>query len=317
MSEKTAVVVNPASANGRTGRRWPELAARLRAQVGDFEVAFTERPRQAGSLVADALRRGHTRIVSVGGDGTHNEVVNGLFAPDVDCGGVTLAVVPTGTGGDLRRTLGLSNDAIEAIEAIGRDVRRVDAGKLEYTAHDGSIESSYFINIASFGIGGLVDKLVNNSSKALGGKISFLWGTARAAIRYKNQPVRLVLDDGAPIKRTINNVAIANARYFGGGMKIAPEADMTDGVFDVVVVGDLGTLDMARGMASIYRGEHIGRKGIESFRARAIHAEPVDPDAEVLIDMDGEQPGRLPATFTIVPSAFSVSVGPDAELGHG
>lgn len=312
----TFVVVNPASANGRTGRRWPELAARLRARVGEFEVAFTERPRQAGDLVAAAIRRGAEQIVSVGGDGTHNEVVNGFFAPDVDCSAVTLAVVPTGTGGDLRRTLGLSSDPIEAIDAIGRDIRRADAGRIEYTTHDGDTESSYFINIASFGIAGLVDKLVNSSSKALGGKVSFLWGTARAAMRYQNQPVRLVLDDGEPLKRTINNVAVANARYFGGGMKIAPEADMTDGRFDVVIVGDLGTVQMARGLSSIYRGEHIGRSGIEHFRAKTVRAEPAT-DAAVLIDMDGEQPGRLPATFSIVPGAFNISVGPAAELGHG
>lgn len=316
MSNQTFVVVNPASANGRTGRRWPELAARLRARVGEFEVAFTERPRQAGDLVADALRRGADQIVSVGGDGTHNEVVNGLFAPDVDCSGVTLALVPTGTGGDLRRTLGLPNDPIEAIDAIGRDVRRVDAGHIEYTAHDGGIESSYFINIASFGIAGLVDKFANTSSKALGGKVSFLWATARAALKYQNQAVRLVLDDGKPMQRTVNNVVVANARYFGGGMKIAPNAEMTDGAFDVVIVGDLGTVDMARGMASIYRGEHLGRDGIESFRARRVRAEPMT-DEDVLIDMDGEQPGRLPATFKVVPGAFTISVGPDAELGHG
>lgn len=316
MSNQTFVVVNPASANGRTGRRWPELAARLRARVGEFEVAFTERPRQAGDLVADALRRGADQIVSVGGDGTHNEVVNGLFAPDVDCSGVTLALVPTGTGGDLRRTLGLPNDPIEAIDAIGRDVRRVDAGHIEYTAHDGGTESSYFINIASFGIAGLVDKFANTSSKALGGKVSFLWATARAALKYQNQAVRLVLDDGKPMQRTVNNVVVANARYFGGGMKIAPNAEMTDGAFDVVIVGDLGTVDMARGMASIYRGEHLGRDGIESFRARRVRAEPMTDD-DVLIDMDGEQPGRLPATFKVVPGAFTISVGPDAELGHG
>ena len=314
MSNQTFVVVNPASANGRTGRRWPELAARLRARVG--EVAFTERPRQAGALVADAVRRGAGQIVSVGGDGTHNEVVNGLFEPGVDCSAVTLAIVPTGTGGDLRRTLGLSNDPIEAIDAIGRDVRRVDAGLMQYTAHDGSTETSHFINIASFGIAGLVDKLVNSSSKALGGKISFLWGTARAALKYQNQAVQLVLDDGKPMQRKVNNVVIANARYFGGGMKIAPDAEMTDGLFDVIIVGDLGTVELARGMSSIYRGEHLGRDGIESFRAQTVRAEPMT-DEDVLIDMDGEQPGRLPATFSIVPGAFTISVGPDAELGHG
>lgn len=309
MSTQPFVVVNPRSQNGRTGRRWPELAARLRGRVGEFEVAFTERPRQAGELAAAALRKGADLIVSVGGDGTHNEVVQGFFAEGVNSRQATMAIVPTGTGGDLRRTLGLPEDTLAAIDVVGLYPRVVDAGHLRYTAHDGSTAEDFFINVASFGISGLVDQIVNQSSKALGGKLSFMLGTLRAALRYKNQPIRLTLDGGEPLLRTINSVMVANARYVGGGMKVAPGADMHDGRFDVVIIGDLGTWDLARGMGKVYRGEHLGDKGIEHFHATTVYAEPVEADAEVLIDMDGEQPGRLPAHFSLRPGALKLCFG--------
>jgi diacylglycerol kinase family enzyme len=237
-------------------------------------------------------------------------VVNGFFADGAPIRpGAAMALVPAGTGGDLRRTLGLPIDPIAAIEHVGRDPRPVDVGHLVCTGHDGRPAEHWFINITSFGIAGLVDKLVNESSKALGGRLSFLWGVARAAARYRNQPIRVSLDGGAPRQWTINNFVVANGRYFGGGMQIAPEAEMGDGVFDIVVLGDLGTIDMARGLPRLYKGEHIGMKGIETLRATAIHAEPVDPDARILIDMDGEQPGRLPATLTLHPHAIHLCFG--------
>ncbi len=307
---RTFVLVNPASANGRTGKRWPELAAALRKNVGDFEVGFTDGPLQAIDRVREALQQGADLIVSVGGDGTHNEVVNGFFADGAPIRpGAAMAIVPAGTGGDLRRTLGLPVDPIAAIEHVGRDPRPVDVGHLVCTGHDGGRAEHWFINITSFGIAGLVDKLVNESSKALGGRLSFLWGVARAAARYRNQPVRVSLDGGAPRQFTINNFVVANGRYFGGGMQIAPQAEMGDGVFDIVVLGDLGTIDMARGLPRLYRGDHIGMKGIETLRATEVHAEPVEPDARILIDMDGEQPGRLPATLKLRPHALHLCFG--------
>lgn len=319
MSAKPFVCVNPASANGRTGERWSELAGALRAAIGDFEVGMTRGPREAGDLVRKAIREGADFIVSVGGDGTHNEVVQGFFdpqLPDVPLrAGITLGIVPTGTGGDFRRTLGLSREALEAIRQLDGPRRTADVGRLTYTAHAGHTSQAYFINIGSFGMSGLVDKIVNESTKALGGKMSFLLGVGRASLQYKNQPVRLRLDDGPALDRTVNNVAVANARYYGGGMKIAPDADFGDGVFDVVVVGDLNTFEMARGLKKIYDGTHVDGSNpkIEVYRARRVHAEPAQPGQAVLIDMDGEQPGRLPATFEILPGAIRLVTGPEAN----
>jgi YegS/Rv2252/BmrU family lipid kinase len=317
MSQGIIVVVNPASANGRTGRRWPELASKLRGQIDDFEAVFTKAPKEATSIVRAAVTAGARHVISVGGDGTHNEVVNGLFAGgELVAEDVTLSLVPTGTGGDLRRTVGLPVSPLEAIEYVGRDPQPVDVGRLTYVAHDGEERTDHFINIASFGISGLVDKVVNESSKALGGKLSFLLGVARATLKYRNQTCRVVLDPGTPGERhfeqALYNGVVANARYFGGGMKVAPTALMGDGLFDVILMGDMGLMDVLTGTGAIYKGTHLDRDKIEHYRARVITAEPVG-DEEVLIDMDGEQPGRLPASFEILPAVVRLCRGPNAE----
>jgi diacylglycerol kinase (ATP) len=319
MTPKPFVCVNPASANGRTGERWAELAAALRAALGDFDVAMTRGPREAGELVRRAIRGGVEFVVSVGGDGTHNEVVQGFFdesTPDIPIRpGVALGIVPTGTGGDFRRSLGLPREATEAIACLGGPRRTADVGRLTYTGHDGGQRHAYFVNICSFGMSGLVDKIVNESSKVLGGKASFLLGVGRASLQYRNQAVRLRLDDGPVLARTVNNVAVANAKYYGGGMKIAPGADFGDGLFDVVIVGDLSAVEMAMGLKRIYDGTHVdaGNPKIEVHRARKVEAEPATAGQVVLIDMDGEQPGRLPAAFEVLPAALQVVVGPGGD----
>ena len=336
MSEpvSTFVCVNPASANGRTGARWAQYAQALRAEVGEFTVGFTQAPREAGQLVRRALESGMTRVVSVGGDGTHNEVIQGFFRADAVGVPVspeaTLHVVPAGTGGDFRRSLGLGAETLEAIRQIRGETIRADVGHLTYTRPGGGPAQAYFINDRSpkgseeqapqveekadpknKKDSALDQFCVNLNDKALGGKMSFLLGVGRASLRYKNQRVRLRVDDGEPLDRTVNNVAVANAQYYGGGMKIAPGADLTDGLFDVVVVGDLGTLEMARGVGRIYAGQHLDMPKVEVLRGRRVTAEPWDPGTEVLIDMDGEQPGMLPAAFTLMPGALRLGVGRD------
>ena len=309
------VVVNPKSQNGALGRKWPELSRGLQREMGAFDAVMTQAPGDATRLARAALEGGADVVVAVGGDGTIHEVVNGFFDADERPvrPGAALGLVPFGTGGDFRKTVKVPKEFEEAGRILARGRRQtIDVGALRYRqGHARGAEARrLFVNIASFGIGGLVDQIVNNSSKVLGGRVSFLMGTARAALRYKNQRVRMVFDGDEEqfVEATINNVAVANGQFFGGGMHIAPEARLDDGQFDVVTLGDLSPLDFLKDGHRVYRGTHLGMSKISLRRARRVEARPVNPDEDVLLDVDGEAPGALPATFTVIPRAIDLIV---------
>lgn len=315
MSEGSYVVVNPASGGGRAGRLWPELAGHLRQYDEQLQVGLTESPGQATALVREALKRGHTHILSVGGDGTHNEVANGFFEDGAPLNPqAQLSVLPCGTGGDLRRTLNLPDDPLQAAAYVGLDPQPVDVGCAEFLDHTGAPTRRYFLNIASFGLSGEVVKYVNRSGKKLGATPTFLLSVAQASLRYSPPEVALFYEDesGQIIERhqqRILNVVLANARYFGGGMRVAPRADMADGLFDVVVIGALSRLQQSLHMAKMYRGEIEHIPHTHQRRSALVRAEALG-DAPVLLDIDGEQPGRLPARFTLERAALRLCRGP-------
>jgi YegS/Rv2252/BmrU family lipid kinase len=305
--KKPVAIVNPHSAAGSTKRQWPHIEKLLKDAIGDFEAVFTKSMGDATPLALEAAKGGADLIISIGGDGTNNEVVNGLLADGAPTVKPALAFVPRGTGGDLRKTLGIPNIVEEAVRRIaGGKPRKVDAGRMRITTHEGVEVTRHFINITSFGIGGLVDKNVNSSTKALGGKVSFMIGTLKAFLAFKNQKVRVSFDGGPSEEMVINNLAVANGRFFGGGMMIAPEADLSDGLFDVVILGDLSTMEVIANGSKVYKGTHMPHPKIRHLRARTVKAEPVDPAEQVLLDVDGEAPGRLPASFEILPSVLTV-----------
>jgi YegS/Rv2252/BmrU family lipid kinase len=306
---RTVLIVNPQSQGGRLGKRWVELADTI-GRAFPFDEAITKAPGDATRLTREALRAGAERVVALGGDGTINEVVNGFFddagaaiAPEASMG-----VIPFGTGGDFRRTLQLPTHLAHAAAVIAANHRRkLDVGRLEYTATGGGRAARMFINIASFGVSGVVDRLVNQSSKWLGG-LSFAVATAKATWSYKNQRVQLVFDGDDRIEATINTVAIANGKYFGGAMLVAPHAEPDDGQFDVVALGDFGFGDLVTSGRRLYQGTHLTMAKVTARRARVVEAEPIDPAAVVELDVDGENPGRLPARFTLVGDALWVVV---------
>jgi diacylglycerol kinase family enzyme len=192
-------------------------------------------------------------------------------------------------------------------EAVARvrnaEPRLIDIGRLRYVDHQGRAALRHFLNIASFGIGGLVDEIVNRSSKALGGKAAFALATLRAMLRYRHQRVRIRLDGKEPKETHILNVAVANGRFFGGGMNIAPHAELDDGLFDVVELGDLGLVDFVLHGQKLRKGDHLQMPEVSFTRAKRVEAHPAIGE-RVLLDVDGEQPGMLPATFEIVPRAL-------------
>lgn len=306
------LIVNPNSAGGRTRAAWPRTEAMLREALGAFHPLFTERAGHATDLTRAALRDGADVVIALGGDGTLNEVVNGFFERDADGSwssvrpDAAFGLLPAGTGGDFPRTLGTPRVLADAAHGLARARRRhIDVGRLDYLDADGHPATRHFINITSFGIGGLVDRYVNQSSKSLGGRASFFLASTRASLSYHNARVLLSLDGGPAEEHVVYNVAVSNGRYFGGGMHVAPNAVLDDGLFDVVTIGDVSMPTMLWHAPKIYRGTHLALPFVTVERARRVHAESVDGE-EVLLDMDGEQPGRLPATFEILPGAIQV-----------
>lgn len=307
---KTLLVANPASGGGTLGRQWGAVADRIRRSFGPFEHRFTEYPGHATVITREALRAGYEQVVALGGDGTINQVAAGFMdGEDPVSPEAVLGVVPQGTGGDFRRTARISKRLERSAAALrGRNCCPLDIGRLRYTNDDGALAEGWFINIASFGMGGLVSALVNKTTKAFGGTASFFAATARAALRYRNPRVELTVDDAPPFQESIVNVAVANGQYFGGGMRVAPYARLDDGYLDVITIGDFAPTEMLTTAYRLYLGTHLGHPKVRPERGRTVHARAMDPGIEVRLDVDGETPGRLPASFEIRPGALNLKL---------
>ena len=296
--------MNPASGAGKAGREWSALESWLPSAGLEYEAALTTRPLEATEIAQRAVKESRPVVVAVGGDGTLNEVVNGFFRNGAPIPTATkLAMVPLGTGGDFRRTMRIPPDTRSAIAVIsGGLVRRLDAGCVTYQSHEGSTAVRHFINIAEAGYGGEVVHRVNTGTKALGGVTYKVIGLA-ALLSWKNKPMTVLIDGVKHELQKAQQVVIANCQYFGGGMRIAPSASPTDGVFDVILIGDAGKLEAIRGMADISSGKHLDQHNPKMELVYGKRISITSPD-KVRIELDGEQPGFLPALFEIQPGAI-------------
>jgi len=261
----------------------------------------------AQRLTAEALRDGIEQIIVVGGDGTLNEVINGFFADGKPINDeAVFAVLTSGTGGDFRRTFGMPDEVDAQIDRMAAsEIRPIDLGKLTFINEAGKEEVRYFSNVASFGLSGATDRAVNRLKfgKRFRGRLAFKWGMFKALLRYRNQRVRIRVDDVYDEEVNVRTAAVCNGQYFGSGMWIAPNAVPDDGLFDVVIIANIGLLKLLWNINSIYRGEHLSKDDVTVVRGRKVTALPAEGAGEVLLDVDGEAPGRLPATFEILPGA--------------
>jgi YegS/Rv2252/BmrU family lipid kinase len=307
---KPFLVINPRSANGVTARHFDGIARVVRDALGDVAHAFTEGAMHAADLTREALSAGHDLIVAVGGDGTINEVVNGFFQPARPGEpprpirpGAALALLPRGTGGDLRRTLGLDGDLRRCAARLNGERAAVDVGRVDYLADDGLAASRYFINVGEVGVGARVVEIANRSSKRLGGKVTFMLASLRALAGWHDLRVGASFDGGPEEELSVTTLAIANGKYFGGGMMVAPEAKLDDGQFHVTIWSGYGLSDFVLKSGSMYDGSHVNLKGTRTRTARTVRVEPKGP-GPVGIEVDGERLGHLPATFTLLPGAL-------------
>lgn len=309
VSRSTVVILNPRAGGGRAERLWPTLRRTLDATVGSYTVHRTQAPNDATQHARIALQRGADRIVAIGGDGTLNEVANGFFHGNAPIRPeAVLAPISCGTGSDFRRSLDAPLAPEAAVQMLMQNrLRAIDVGHLQYTTDSGHDAARYFLNIASFGMGGAVDEVVQTlPGKAhVGGRLAYLYAILHTLVRYRNQPVTMAVDDTPVYSGPMCNVAVANGRFFGGGLEIAPAAQVDDGVLDVIVLGDLPRRTLIRHARRFYDGTHLGLDGVSRFRGRRITATP-RTDMPVHLDVDGEAMGRLPATFTVRPRALRI-----------
>ncbi|MBM4375865.1 MAG: diacylglycerol kinase family lipid kinase [Deltaproteobacteria bacterium] len=310
------VILNPNAQGGGTGRRSADLARVIAHHLGEVDIVHTERVRHAVELAEHAADEGRATVVAVGGDGTIHEVVNGLMRAK-ERGGATprLGIVGQGTGGDFRRTLGLEHRLDRYCRAIASGkTREVDVGRASFRGHGGDDETAYFINILSVGLGGLVDRYIRESTRALGGSVTYFTATLRALARSEVGVVACRVyhhSEARDVRLSSRTIAICNGRYFGGGMEVAPMGEVDDGLFHIVSLGDAPKLEFFVRSLSIYRGKHIDHPRVEVFPCDAIELrlENERIAEEFPLDVDGEPLGRLPLRVEMVPRALDVFVG--------
>lgn len=325
MSEKTSryssnnvdanlplVIVNPKSAAGATESRWAEIAADFRTHFGAFQVAFTKKHGDGIALAKRGAAQGRKFIIACGGDGTINEVANGILESNPE---IELGVLPSGTGGDFRKTLGISTEIRENARALREGkTKKIDVGRVTFQNFENEIVSRYFLNVASFGLSASIIENVKSTTSLkwlphdlIRGKASFALSTLQEVLALEFKTVRVKMDEKEEKNLNTINFCVCNSRFFGGGMKIAPNAKINDGFLDIVNIGDIKTAKILLNAYTLYLGTHLTLPEVKSTLAKEIEVFPTDKN-EIHIEVDGELPGKLPARFEILHEFLKVRV---------
>jgi diacylglycerol kinase (ATP) len=303
---KTQVIVNPASAKGETRRRWNHIRDGIRHAIHEFKFDFTEKPLQAIEMARAAIKEGTELVIGVGGDGTMNEIANGFYEEKrIINPGATLGIVPSGSGCDLMRSLRIPQELRGALDVITHGPSNaIDVGRVRFRNASGADEERFFLNVSDFGVGGEVVHEVNR--RRLERKASsYVRCLVSTMVRYRSKRVRIRVDGREMPREEYLIGAIANGRVFGKGMKVAPTARLDDGLFDAVLVTGMRFLEFCTKGWRLLNGSHLKIRKVRHMRARRVEAEP-DQDEPVLLELDGEQLGTLPAIFEIVPASLPV-----------
>jgi YegS/Rv2252/BmrU family lipid kinase len=265
-------------------------------------------------MTRELLEDGHDLVVAVGGDGTINEVTNGFLENDQPVRPeACLGILPIGTGGDFRRTLGISGKPDEAIEVLATGVPfKMDVGKAAFQMRDGSRERRYFVNVASFGLGGEVAERMQNVARLLGGSVAFLWATLCVFFGYGGRSVWLEADDPSlNSEYFITNIAVGNGQFHGGGMRPCPDAILNDGLLEVTIIDYLSMLELARDIRSLYTENIYEHPKVHHYRTRKVTA---TADQPTFLELDGEPVGTLPFEAVVLPQRISVMVPATSSL---
>ena len=301
------VIVNPASGSGRARKRWPKISATLMEHGLSHDVTFTTGPNHATSIARELARSGTGTIVAVGGDGTVNEILNGMLEDGALVNPHTrLLILPCGTGKDLGRTLG-TGKVETAIEALLADsTTNIDLGHINYIDADGQQQARYFANVADLGLGANVAERISHSSKKLGGLLTYLLAAVRTITEFEPRDISVDIGEDRIFHASANMVVLANGQYFAGGMRVAPTASICDGLLEMYILADVGKRTLLTSLLPrVYRGKHVGQHGVLHVRAGSV---TIQSPAGMLLEMDGEQIGKAPVEVTVLPRILPVVI---------
>ena len=309
--------MNPKAGAGRAGEGLDGFIHIVESALGPLDVAKTKAPRHAVELAEAAAREGREIVIATGGDGSIHEVANGLLrARDAGFTQAALGIIGRGTGGDLCRTLGLEHRLERYLSAIAaRRPRPIDVGRFSYLSPSGERATSYFVNILSAGLGGLVDSYVHRHARWAGGKLGYFIASAEALLKSELGVLGVKIElDGESREQEIvtRQIAICNGRYFGSGMFVAPMASIDDGRFEVVDLGKASKLQFAASGSAIYSGRHLQSPDVSHFSCQKISLQVLNDRARptFLLDVDGEPLETPPLEIGVVPKALPVLLPP-------
>jgi len=306
-SDKWLTIVNPNAGKGKGSRDWKRISELLRKAGINYEVRFTEAKEHAIQITKDAIGDGFRKIVTIGGDGTLHEVVNGILASaQVSSQDISIGLVPVGTGNDWGKMFGIPLNYEKAISIL-REGRQMphDIGRVSF--FDGKTERSrYFINIAGLGFESVVVRRTNaQKDLGRGGKLIYFYNLLISLLSYRNTPAEITVD-GKRKTASVFSVNVGNGRYCGGGMRQTPDAVPDDGLLDVTVINGIGKLEIIRNLSILYNGRILDHPKIDGYKCKNLK---VTSDQILWVEADGESLGHTPAEFSIIPAAVNIIYG--------
>jgi YegS/Rv2252/BmrU family lipid kinase len=306
-SQDWFAIVNPNAGSGKGGKDWNRISDILTKNAIRFEMKTTGRKGQATEFAREMIAAGYRKIISIGGDGTLHEVINGIFTQDhCPAKEIILGLIPVGTGNDWGRMFGIPLIYEGAVQVI-RDGKLMlhDIGVIDYF-HGEEKAKTYFINIAGLGFEAVVVKKTNRQKdKGISNKAIYFYNLLSSLVSYRNTPVEITID-GRSSRAKVFSINVGNGRYCGGGMRQTPDAIPDDGLFDITVIKEMGRTEIIRSLQLLYDGTIMSHPKVDGYRSNNLK---VTSDSVVYIEADGESLGHTPAEFSIIPAAVNIIYG--------
>lgn len=298
------VIVNPNAGGGKGKKDWKRISDLLTRENISFISRFTGRRGQAIDYTDEAIEKGFRRFISVGGDGTLNEVVNGIFIRNrVPANEITIAMIPVGTGNDWGRMFGIPSIYEGAVKVIAEGKTMLhDIGLVDYLEGEQG-RRRYFINITGLGFEALVVKKTNRQKdRGRNSKAIYFFNILSSLVSYRIAAADIIID-GRKSSADIFSINVGNGRYCGGGMRQTPDALPDDGLLDVTVIKEMGRLEIIKNLRLLYDGTILSHPKVDGYRCRNLK---IESESLLFIESDGELLGHTPAEIGIIPSAVNI-----------